>query len=45
MANMSAVTRHFGAATTAFIIIPLVGAFFIDIANSVVIQAFMEWLE
>jgi ESS family glutamate:Na+ symporter len=45
MANMSAVTRHFGAAKTAFIIIPLVGAFFIDIANSVVIQAFMEWLE
>jgi ESS family glutamate:Na+ symporter len=45
MANMSAVTKHFGAAKQAFIVIPLVGAFFIDIANSMVIQIFMELLE
>ena len=45
MANMSAVSKHFGAARQAFIIIPLVGAFFIDIANSIIIQSFMEILK
>lgn len=45
MANMSAVTRRYGAARVAFIVVPLIGAFFIDIANSIVIQSFMEWLE
>lgn len=37
MANMSAVTKHYGASHLAFIIVPLVCAFFIDLANAVLI--------
>ena len=35
IANMTAVTKSFGASARAFIVVPLVGAFFIDIANIV----------
>ena len=41
MANMSAVTKRYGASHLAFIIVPLVGAFFIDIANAMIIQFFL----
>lgn len=41
IANMTAVTKSHGAAPTAFIILPLVGAFFVDIANSFIIQFFL----
>lgn len=44
IANMSAVTKKFGASPKAFIIIPLVGAFFIDISNAIVINKFLAWL-
>src|SRR6516164_7613991 len=37
IANMTAVTKLHGAAPTAFIILPLVSAFFIDIVNALVI--------
>ena len=37
MANMSAVTREYGAAPRAFLIVPLVCGFFIDLANAVVV--------
>src|SRR5215469_622982 len=37
IANMTAVSKEHGAAPTAFIILPLVSAFFIDIANAVAI--------
>jgi ESS family glutamate:Na+ symporter len=37
IANMTAVTKVHGPAPTAFIILPLVSAFFIDIANALVI--------
>lgn len=37
IANMTAVTKAYGAAPIAFIILPLVSAFFIDIANAAVI--------
>ncbi|CAH1656730.1 MULTISPECIES: sodium/glutamate symporter [unclassified Chelatococcus] len=37
IANMTAVTKVHGAAPIAFIILPLVSAFFIDIANAVAI--------
>lgn len=37
IANMTAVTRVHGPAPTAFIILPLVSAFFIDIVNAVAI--------
>ena len=37
IANMTAVTKLHGAAPTAFIILPLVSAFFLDIVNALVI--------
>ena len=37
IANMTAVTKRHGACARAFIILPLVSAFFIDIANAVAI--------
>jgi ESS family glutamate:Na+ symporter len=37
VANMSAVTREFGAARKAFVIVPLVCGFVIDLANAVII--------
>ncbi len=44
MANMSAVTQRYGASHMAFIIVPLVGAFFIDLVNALMIQFFLEHL-
>lgn len=38
IANMTAVTKAHGPAPTAFIILPLVSAFFVDITNALVIQ-------
>jgi ESS family glutamate:Na+ symporter len=38
IANMEAVTKKFGASPRAFIVVPLVGAFFIDIANAIIIK-------
>lgn len=37
VANMTAVTREFGAARQAFIVVPLVCGFTIDLANAVII--------
>ena len=42
MANMRAITGKYGASAKAFLIIPLLGAFFIDITNALVLQFFME---
>jgi ESS family glutamate:Na+ symporter len=41
MANMSAVTQRYGASHLAFITVPLVGAFFIDLVNAALIPLFM----
>lgn len=41
IANMTAVTRQHGAAHRAFIIVPLVCGFFIDVVNALVIQLFV----
>jgi ESS family glutamate:Na+ symporter len=41
MANMSAVTQRYGASNLAFIIVPLVCAFFIDLANAFLIPFFL----
>ena len=38
MVNMQTVTAHYGPSHIAFIIVPLTGAFFIDIINALVIQ-------
>jgi glutamate:Na+ symporter, ESS family len=42
IANMSAVTKHHGPSPKAFLVIPLIGAFFIDIANATIIQIFLS---
>ena len=41
MANMSAVSKQYGASHLAFIIVPLVCAFFIDIVNAIFIPFFL----
>ena len=41
MANMSAVASRYGASHLAFIIVPLVCAFFIDLVNAVLIPYFL----
>ena len=41
MANMTAVTQRHGASHVAFLVVPLVGAFFIDLVNAFVVQAFL----
>ncbi|WP_255989870.1 sodium/glutamate symporter [Chitinolyticbacter albus] len=41
IANMQAITEHFGPSHLAFMLVPIVGAFFIDIANAVVIKLFL----
>ena len=45
IANMTAVTEKFGASAKAFVVVPLVGAFFIDISNAVIIQFFLDWIQ
>ncbi len=42
MANMSAVANRFGASHLAFVIVPLVCAFFIDLANALLIPFFLS---
>jgi ESS family glutamate:Na+ symporter len=41
MANMSAVTKRYGPSHLAFIIVPLVCAFFVDLANAFLIPFFL----
>jgi ESS family glutamate:Na+ symporter len=41
MANMAAVTQRYGASHMAFIVVPLVCAFFIDLANAFAIPFFL----
>jgi len=40
IANMNAITTKYGPSPKAFLVIPLVGAFFIDIVNALVIKFF-----
>ena len=44
IANMDAVTRRFGPSPKAFLVIPLVGAFFIDILNAMIIKFFISFM-
>ena len=44
IANMQAVCERYGYAPQAFIIVPVVGAFLIDIANAIVISVFASVL-
>ena len=41
IANMQAITQRFGPSHMAFLVVPMVGAFFIDIINAVVIKLFL----
>jgi ESS family glutamate:Na+ symporter len=42
IANMSSVTKRYGAAPLAFIVLPLVSAFFVDLANAFIIKFFID---
>jgi ESS family glutamate:Na+ symporter len=42
IANLQAVCARYGAAPQAFILVPVVGAFLIDIANAIVISLFVS---
>lgn len=44
VANMQAITNQYGPSHKAFLIVPLVGAFFIDIINAFLIQGFIAWI-
>jgi len=43
MANVSAVTQNHGASPKAILIIPLLGAFLVELLNPVVVQLFLGW--
>jgi len=43
MANMTAVTQRYGASHLAFVIVPLVCAFFIDLVNVFMIQSLLNF--
>jgi ESS family glutamate:Na+ symporter len=44
VANMRSLVTKYGPAPRAFLVVPLVGAFFIDFANAIVITFFVNWL-
>lgn len=41
VANMEALTRRYGPSPEAFLVVPLMGAFFIDFLNALVIQGYL----
>lgn len=45
MANMQSLVRRFGAAPRAFLVVPLVGALFIDFTNAMIITLFVNWFK
>jgi glutamate:Na+ symporter, ESS family len=42
--NMRALVTRYGPAPRAFLVVPLVGAFFIDFANAIIITFFVNWM-
>ncbi len=44
VANMRALVTKYGPAPRAFLVVPLVGAFFIDFANAIIITFFVNWM-
>ncbi len=44
IANMQAVTERFGHAPRAFLVLPIIGAFFIDVVNVAVITTYLNLL-
>lgn len=45
VANMQSVTQTFGASHKAFLIVPMVGAFFVDIVNALILSGFLNFLK
>ncbi|HEX8423988.1 MAG TPA: sodium/glutamate symporter, partial [Pyrinomonadaceae bacterium] len=43
VANMEALTARYGAAPRSFLIVPVVGAFFIDFSNTLIITLFINF--
>ena len=43
MANMEVLTQKYGASPKAFLVVPMVGAFFIDFTNALIITAFLNY--
>ena len=43
MANVSAVTQNYGASPKAILMIPLLGAFLVELINPFVVQLFLSW--
>lgn len=41
IANMQAITDRFGPSHLAFLVVPMVGAFFIDIVNAIIIKLYL----
>jgi glutamate:Na+ symporter, ESS family len=41
---MTATTKKYGASPRSFLVVPLVGAFFVDISNAIVLQTFVKLL-
>ncbi len=45
VANMRSLVTRFGPAPRAFLVVPLVGAFFIDFTNALIITLFVNWTD
>ena len=44
VANMEALVERFGSAPRAFLVLPMVGAFFIDFTNAVILTAYINFV-
>ncbi len=45
MANMKALVERYGPAPKAFLVVPMIGAFFIDFTNALIITAFLNYFQ
>lgn len=45
VANMQSITERFGASHKAFLIVPMVGAFFVDLINVVILTGFVNFIK
>jgi ESS family glutamate:Na+ symporter len=43
VANMESLVSRYGPSPQAFLVVPLVGAFFIDITNALIIQLYLSF--
>jgi ESS family glutamate:Na+ symporter len=44
VANMKTLVGKYGPAPRAFLVVPMVGAFFIDFTNAIIITGFLNWI-